>query len=256
MDPYTGVDSVGVFLSGGASNYSSEDSLGGEISSKSVMGMLPIYTTPVQGLIIEEVTSDNGEGEASIAITGDDAVYTPPDGAAGSAVEILEGERVVLLGSDTDKSIRVRRIADQTFAGVATFLLRDVLNGVFSMGNVDDDDRQAGSVVYRAVFLKAFQDVEALSCWITTDGQSTFELAVEDPDSNDALQSISSEEVAPSGLAWEAAMDESAAIIVGDSDGTLLEDDIMGLWIKRTFPAAGVVSAKETVRFHLQFLAG
>jgi hypothetical protein len=254
---YTGLDSVGLYLSGGASNYSPADSLGGAQSSKLIKGMTPIFTTTVQGLIIEDATPENLEGDASISIASGQATYTPPDGLAGSAVAIAAGERKVLLGSDPEKAVRIYREAGKTFTGSATFALRDAYNGVFAMSNVPNADRVAGSTVYRAIFVKALQDVEAVLAWITTDGQSTYQLATEDPDSLGDIQTISDETTAPAGLVWEDADAESTAITIGAlSGGDMDADDVMGLWIKRTFPAAGTVDAKEQVSFHLQFVAG
>ena len=252
MDAYTGLDSVGLYLSGGASNGDPAASLGGAISSRLIRGMYPIYSTPVQGLIIEDATPENEEGEASIAIASGEATYTPPDGSAGSAVAIAEGERKVLTGSDVTKGVRIYREAGKTFSGTASFELFDAVNGVFSMANVPDADRQAGSVCYRAIFVKALQDTDYIICWMTTDGQSSFALASEEPESPDSIQSISDETTAPAGLSWEDAVAESLALDVG----SLLEDETMGIWIRRTFPASGVVALKETVNFHLQFVAG
>jgi len=256
MAAFTGLDSVGLYLSGGATNYSPANSLGGAQSAKLIRGMLPVFNTPVQGLIIEDATPENLEGDASIAIASGQATYTPPDGLAGSAVAIAAGERAVLTGADTTKAVRVYRETGKTFLGTATFALKDAMNGVFAMSNVPDADRVAGSTVYRAIFLQAFQDVEAILCWITTSGQSSFQLATEEPDSGGDIQTISDEETAPGGLSWEDATAESTGILVGDSNGDLLTDETYGLWIKRTFPPAGVVAAKEQVNFHLQFVAG
>jgi hypothetical protein len=252
VEAYTGIDSVGLFLSGGSSNYDPDDSLGGAISSKLIKGMEPIYGTPVQGLIIEDATPENLEGAASIAIIGTQATYTPPDGQAGSAVSIAAGERKVLTGADADKAVRILRVSGLTWAGTASFDLVDVLNSVFGMGNVPSADRVAGSVRYRAIFVKALQDVDDVICWITTDGQASFALASETPESDGSIQTISDDSTAPSGLSWVNATSESAAIDLGD----LSVDDTVGLWIRRTFPAAGTVAAKESVNFHLQFVAG
>jgi len=256
MDAFTGLDSVGLYLSGGATNYSPADSLGGAQSAKLIRGMLPVYSSPVQGLIIEDATPENEEGSASIAIVSGVATYTPPDGLAGTGVAIAAGERKVLTGNDDTKAVRIYREAGKTFLGTATFELKDAVNGVFAMANVPNADRVAGSTVYRAIFVKALKDVDAILCWITTDGQSTYQLATEEPDSNGDIQTISDETVEPAGLAWETADAESTGIPVGDSYGNMLEDETYGLWLKRTFPPAGTVAPLEAVEFHLQFVAG
>lgn len=255
MDANTGLDSVGLYLSGGASNYDPAASLGGVMSSKLIRGMNAIFSTPVQGLMIEDATPENEEGEGQIAISSGEMTYTPPDGLAGSAVAIAAGERKIVTGSDATKAIRVYRESGKTFSGTAVFDLVDLANGIFAMDNVPNADRVAGSVCYRAFFIKAHQDVEDIICWITTDGQSTFALAEEDPDSNGDIQTISDENTAPAGVSWESADAESTALVVGES-GDFLEDETYGIWVRRTFPASGILAIKETVEFHLQFVAG
>jgi len=255
MDAYTGLDSVGLYLSGGASNYDPDASLGGQISSHLVQGMIPVISAQIPALVIEDATPENGEGPASISIIGSSATYTPPDGVAGSGVAIAAGERKVLLGADATKAVRVYRESGLLFEGTARFDLRDAINGVLAMGNLADADRIAGSTVYRAIFLKALGDITDLLCWITTDGQSTYSLAAETPDSTDTIQDISDETVAPSGLSWIDADSESGAIDLTDSPG-MVAGDVVGLWIRRVFPASGVLAARETASLHVQFDAG
>ena len=253
MEAYTGLDAIGFFLSGGASNCNPSDSLGGEISSKLIKGMMPVYSVSIQGLKIEDATPENGEGEASIAIDEDgNATYTPPDGLAGSAVSIAAGERKILLGSNTTKAVRIYRESGKAFLGTAVFTLVDRLQGVFSLSNVGNTERVAGSVYYRAFFAKAFAEVSTVLLWATTDGQSSWALAIETPDSNDSIQEISDEEVEPLGMDWIEAVSEGTALQLDDSTG-LSEDEIVGVWIRRTFPSSGVVALKEQINLHLKF---
>jgi len=252
-EAFTGIDSLGLFLSGGSSNYNPSDSLGGMISSKEVKGMSYIYSQSIQGLVIEDAVYENGEGEASIIIDPDDkAVYTPPDGQAGTGVAIAEGERKILTGDDTDKAIRIYRESGKVWSDKAAFELVNMLNGVIGMSDISNADRIAGSVIYRALFVKAFTDVEDVIAWITTSGQSSYSLAIEIPETDGSIQTISDEGTAPSGLAWIDAVSESSAIDLDDSTG-LLEDETVGLWLKRIFPSSGIVAIKEDVDFLIQF---
>ena len=245
---YTKADGMGIYLSGGASNLDPSDSLGGVLSSRLVHGMGIIYTTPVQALKIEDVSPDNAEGTGSIAISGNNAIYTPPGGSAGATVAITAGNRAILPGNDPLKYVRVYRVADETWEGTASFELVDMLNGVFSMGNISDADRQAGEVFYRAVFIVAHEDVQDCRAWITTDGQSSWALASE-VSVADEIQTIADEETAPAAVSWVAATSQAAALGLGN----FAEDDNIGVWIRRTFPALGTVATEETVNFHLEF---
>ena len=252
MEAYTGQDALGVFLSGGSSNPFPSDSLGGLISTKLVRGMSPLFSSPIQGLIIEDAAAANGAGEASVAVEEGVAIYTPPDGLAGDGIAVAEGERKNLTGADTSKTIRVYRVPDLVFSGEAVFELLDRLNGVVSMSDVPDADRVAGSVCYRALFLKALGEVSQLKAWITTTGQSSFALALEEPESDGSIQTISDEETAPADVSWVDAVSLATAVDVG----TLLEDETQGLWVRRTFPPSGVVAIQEQVVFHLSFTGG
>ncbi len=249
MEAYTGADGLGLFLSGGASNLNPSACLGGAISSKAVKGMAPAYTSPVQGLVIENASPDNGEGSGSILIdTAGDATYTPPGGSAGSAVAIAAGERKILTGADPDKYVRVFRESGKVWSGTAKFRLADMLNGVISMSDVDDADRQAGEVHYRGIFLKALENVQDINVWITTTGQAAYALASETPGGG-AIQTIADEETAPAAVSWVSAVTRNTAISLGH----LLITETMGLWVRRTFPAAGNAAPKEQVIFNLEF---
>ena len=141
MDAFTGPDAVGIYPSGGADNADASASLGGVMSSKLAKGLSPLYTRPVQGLVVEDASPENGEGAATVAILNGNATYTPPDGQAGPAVAVAEGERKLLFGWDNRKYVRVYRELDKAFAGVARFGLETMLSGVISMADVSDADR-------------------------------------------------------------------------------------------------------------------
>ncbi len=259
MKAYTELDAIGLFLSGGASNQNPSDSLGGMISSKLIKGMNAVFSKTVQGLIIEDATPENGEGVASIVCDeNNNATYTPPDGQTGAPVSIAEGERKVLLGADSTKAVRIQRVSGQLFLGVATFTLVDKLSGVLSMSNVGNAERVAGSTLYRALFAKVLAPlistslIDEVLMWITTNGQSTWKMALETPDSTDAIQEISDESVPPIGVDWVEAVSEETALDLDDSTG-LDEEEIVGVWLERTFPSSGIVDAKEQVNLHLKY---
>lgn len=252
MEAYTGVDCVAFYLSGGATNRSPAASLGGAISVRAVRGMTAYYTSPVQGLVVEDATPENGEGVGQIAIVGGTALYTPPNGTVGSAVAIAPGERKVLTGgTDAAKAVRIYRVAGQAFAGLAKFRLVDTMNGVLGMEDVPNADRVAGSVCYRAMFLKVLGVVaDELKLWVTTTGQAAYALATETP-SGGAIQTIADENTAPTSVTWVDAVDEASAVSLGD----VVQDTTVGIWIRRTFPAAGTVAPKETINLHLKYRA-
>jgi len=250
MEAYKGLDSVGIYLSGGPENIDPSASLGGEISGRLVMGINAIYTDPVQGLVIEEASPENGEGDASILIFNDTATYTPPDGLPGLAVPIAEGERKVLQGADSAKYVRVYREPGQRFSGPARFRLENSTNGVFSMDNVPDAERVSGSVVYRAVFLKGLEAVTDIEVWITSSfGFVPYALGTEVPASDGTIQTISDEYTLPAGVTFQIVTTEAAALDVGDLDA----DETIGLWVRRIILPSFDAEPNVDVNVHLRW---
>lgn len=250
MEPYTRHDRIGLHLSGGASNASPAASLGGLVSSKLVRGMYPQFLTAVQGLVIEDATPECGEGIAKLGIVGDTVFFTPPNGTQGIGVDVTEDQtKIIAAGDDDTKAVRIRREIGEAFSGLCEFYLLDTMNGVLSMGNVPDADRQAGEVYYRAVFVKCYGECQGVAAWVEppVGAQASFALAQETPTA-EAVQAIADEKTAPTGLSWVDAVSEATALDIGD----MVEDQLMGLWIRRTIPSASTVSSKETVNFCLR----
>lgn len=247
MEAYTAHDRIAIYLSGGAANQSAAAALGGLISTRLVRGMMPRYISSVAGVVVEDATPANGEGIGTITITGETAVYTPPGAVAGAGVVIPAGGRKVLTGADVVKAVRVYRPSGYTFAGEATFRLLDPMNGVLAMGDVTDAVRQAGGVHYRAFFIKALGDATGIKLWITTDGQAAYAVAEETPAAG-AIQTIANQTTAPTGRTWVDAVSEGTALAIGALDA----GETAGVWVRRTFPAAGDMALNETVNLHLQ----
>lgn len=246
-EAYTAHDRIAIYLSGGDGNHAPSASLGGAISVRPVKGMTARYDVPVAGVIVEDATPENTEGEASIAIDGDAVVYTPPDGDPGDPVTILAGERKIVYGADPTKAIRLYRPTGYTFEGTAEFHLVDTMNGVLGMSDVEHAERVAGAIHYRAFFVKALADAGVVKLWVDTDGQATYSVALEVPTA-DTIQTIADQETAPAGVSWEDAASEGTALVLG----TMTEGQTYGVWLRRTFPAAGTVASKESVNLHLQ----
>lgn len=246
-EAYTKHDRIALYLSGGAANSAPSLSLGGGVSTRMVKGMVPLYDVVVPGVIVEDATPENNEGEATIAIAGDVAVYTPPDGLAGAPVTVLPGQRKLLFGADPTKGIRLYRPAGYDFSGVAKFNLVDTLNGVLSMSNITDAQRIAGATHHRAFFVKALASSNAVKLWVSTSGQCSYSLAVEVPVDGE-IQIIANSVAPPSGVSWVDAVSEGTCLSLGN----LTTDQMKGVWIRRVFPPDGVMSPKETMRLHVQ----
>jgi hypothetical protein len=251
-----GPDALGLYLTGGASNTDPDASLGGVPSSVSVRGLGAILgARRIPAIAVRNVFPACGEGDALLEVdsTGTALLFTPPDGLVGPAFPVGEGETAIIHGSDVNKAIKVYREAGLSMAaGLAMDLaLKIALNGVLSQGNLTSAERAAGKTSYRALMLSAHgdYDVTSIAIWFPSSGQSTWSVGAETPDSNGNLQTIPNETTAPSGVSWTTPVSESGALTIA----TLAKGETLGLWIRRVFPASGVVAPQENVQMTFRF---
>lgn len=250
MEQNTWFHRLGIFLTGGTSNIDPAASLGGAASTIEYQELGAQINNPIPGLQLLRAFSENGEGQGLITVNGDgDLEYTPPGDVAGEAVEIAVNETKILLGGeDLVKAVMVKRVTRTLgFLGQMTLDLVRRANGVLAMGNLSSAERTAGKTTYRCIILKnqgTLDSLSQLSLWVPDNGpQATYSLGVEDVDSDGAVQTIADEETAPSGVVFQEVMGVLNALDIGE----ILPGESVGLWIKKEFPASGVVSAKETV---------
>lgn len=250
MNAYEQADALGLYLSGGLTNADPAQSLGGAMSAFEWRGMGAVISSTIPAIIIEAISPENGEGAATIAITGASLVYTPPDGLAGGAVSIAEGARAVLTGTDTSKWVRVYRETGGTFSGEMSLTLVYAMNGVVAMTDADDAERQAGSTRYRCIILKAHgtEDVDNLTFWLGSTGQATFAIGTEALVDGE-VQTIADDETAPSGVTFSTPETEEAGLVIG----TIAAGEAIALWIRREIPAESTVSAKESVEVNYSY---
>lgn len=249
-----GVDALGIYLSGGASNADPAASLGGAVSATRVRALGAIHATPIPGLVLDEVFAANGEGAGSLAVDASgNLTWTPPGGSAGAAVSIAAGETKVLAGAgDGNKAVRVTREAGLRWSGSDAPTLVWPLNGWLGHGNVSSAERVAGKTTYRAVILKAVGPFSVLapSAWFpsVSGAQATYSVAFEAAPGG-VIQTIADEETAPTGLSWSSPTTEGGAAV----GSTIAAGTYLGMWIRRVFPSAGAVSAREAAQLALKF---
>jgi len=259
MDVFTNQHILGFFLTGGASNLKPSLSLGGVVSTKEYRELRPIITSPIPGLQILQVFTSCGEGIATLEVDSSySLVFTPPGADAGAPVRVEVGETKIIPGADTNKALIVKRYAsDLDFMGKMTLTLVECLNGLVSMGNVADADRQSGKTYYRGFVLKnqGAMDIYDLQIWVELNAglQSTYSFAKEDVGSDGTIQTIANENTAPTGMVFQEAMGWQNSFIVTESADLFLAGDEIGIWIKKVFPVAGVVRAQEEVLFRARF---
>jgi hypothetical protein len=150
-------DAIGVYLTGAASEGAAQSDpaacLGGfRSSSLAVLRGAFVDGTPAN-VYVERATGDN-TGIGLLAASGPDEVtWTPPDGTTSTAVEIPNGESRVV--GDGDDYLVLTRTSASPMYGDGTIRVLDVFNDAMGFDDVEDAERQAGSVKYRAMMLRA-----------------------------------------------------------------------------------------------------
>jgi hypothetical protein len=110
------------------------------------------------------------------------------------------------------------------------------MNGVVSMEDVADAERQAGSSKYRCVILYAESDVYDIVVTDESEDQASYEFGTED-----VAQEIANESTAPSGVVFSSS--SSIAYILATGSKTL--------WIKRIFPSSGTANSREEAQIKI-----
>lgn len=242
-----GVDALGIFLTGGAANRDPAASLGGAPSATRALGLGRGAQAAIPGLSLQHAFPANGEGAGTLAVGADAAVmWTPPGAAAGAAVAVAVGETRLVEGADPNRALRVAREAGLRWSGVATVNLVSSMNGALGQADLTSAQRAAGRTTYRAFALRAIGDarVAELRLWLppVAGAQAAWSLAAERPVA-DAVQAIADEATAPAGLVFAAAPSQAQAIYIPFIDPGAW----VGLWIRRAWPAAGTLAARELV---------
>lgn len=252
MRAFTGPDALGIYLSGGSNNADPAASLGGAPSETEVRALGALVTKGT-GLVVENVTAANGEGEGTIRKLADGTfAYTPPGATEGSPAALGPDSRVVLRGADLNKAVRVYRPRAASADGETRFTLMRPYNGVFGMEDVSDADRQSGAVHYRGVLLVAHGENSVVNgrVWQTPVDwlQGDFSFGLETPVAGE-IQTIADEDTAPSGVSFSSADSEAGAIRLPD----LGPGESVGFWVKREFPASGAMSRREGIILNFRY---
>jgi hypothetical protein len=246
---YEGMDGIGIYLSGAASDGGSQSdpllSLGGYRSSSRVESLGVIWRGGMPNVSIGRVAGANGLGIGSLIASSTSALcWTAPGSTTiGTPVTIANGESAALFdGANRAKWIEVTRTSAAALAGVATVELVRQFNNLLGMANLTDAQREAGRTRYRAVIV--LNDLEYdVTPIVTGTGIS---VAAETPAAG-AIQTIADEVTAPSGLSWTASGSPLSL-------GLLTPGQSVGLWIKHVVAAAAAASARSELAFEIAAL--
>lgn len=182
----THADALRFYLTGAASvgaAQSDPDASLGAYRGDTELTMLDYQiTSAITGVVIEQVSGENGTGTGSLdAPTSSSLRWQPPGGSYGAEVSIANGETKLLEGSDTDKWIRVSRTQSTNLSGTASVELSREYNNAIGFDNVSDTEASNGDDEVRALcaYVAASAAISSLQVWLaelgtqatTDDGQ-------------------------------------------------------------------------------------
>jgi len=249
----TGINALGMFLTGGAANADPDASLGGAISSARFIGLGYLTSTPVPAARIDDVYPACGVGQAALFVDSDgNVVFTPPGGVSGTPVTIAAGASAIVSGQDRNKAVRVFRDSGFVLGGGDEPQLRFPMNGVLAHKDATNLQRQAGLTTYRAIGLTALAvfGVVEIRLWLppVNGSQILYSIAAEDAIAG-SIQSIASEQTAPTGLTFVSPVKEADALTIP----VMEPGDQKGIWLRRNIPASSLVQARQDVNLAIKY---
>jgi hypothetical protein len=246
--PRTRCDSIALYLSGAASaggvQADPDLALGGYRSSTRCGGLSFLISSPIRGVRIDFVSGANGVGTGSLQAVSEDSLgWTPPGGARGDAVTVLDGQQVMIEGADPTQFIIVTRTSGDDLQGAAALKLLPAYNNV--LGQSDKALPSAGAT-YRAIVFKngPTQTVRNLKVWIgdVTDGvQIGLDDSAAQPDG--LFETVGDENTGPTGFAFVAPDSESHPDVLSVS--MLRPNEHVAVWIERSLSLAEASARSE-----------
>ena len=176
-------DALGFYHTGadfdGGPQSDPDASLGGFRAHHEVRNLTALMSTPIGALRVDVIGGANGVGDG--VLTGQDIssaaeiegaidmseedkqtmfgidtiTWTAPNGSAGTAVVIGDGDELLIEDVDTQKAIRIKRDSFLAIGGSMGLSIRKTIGNVLGFRDVTDAERTAGEDYYHAIMLDA-----------------------------------------------------------------------------------------------------
>lgn len=247
-------------LSGGAANADPAAALGGAISTAGggVILSQSITASTIGGITYDDAAGNTaGSGTMAYTNSGTTLQWTPPGGSIGPAVDVSADGSYTVYGADGLGHVKVTVVAaslpgtdasqSPTIANQTNKLFDDIVQAEAASGDTE----------YRCFYVKnghASDSMTGVKLWINSDasGADSLAIALDLAGVSGTADTIADESTAPDpALTFTAPTDEGSALDIG----TLTAGQYYGVWIRRTVPAATVVStAADVSSLKLRFL--
>lgn len=171
-------------LSGGSANTNPAKSLGGPMSSQRVLSQSATGLTTITGVTIDDAAG-NAEGSGTLTFTYSATAptlrWTPPGGAAGTAINVAANGKYAIQGASNGGLLFVTVVAASLPSSTQsnTITIANLANKVWD--DVSKAEALAGDTEYRCVYLKNTHSTDLMSdvrVWRQndTDGQDVLSL--------------------------------------------------------------------------------
>ena len=171
-------------LSGGATNTNPAKSLGGPMSSERVLSQTATGLTTITGVTVDDAAG-NTEGSGTLTFTYSATAptlrWTPPGGAAGTAINVASNGKYALQGASNGGLLFVTVVAASLPSSTQsnTITVANIANEVWD--DVSKAEALAGDTEYRCLYLKNAHSTDLMSdvrVWRQndTDGQDVLSL--------------------------------------------------------------------------------
>jgi len=224
----------------GAGQHDPIASVGGFCSSVPCEGLSARRSGLLFGVSIDYAACANGVGTGMLeAISGNVLRWTPPGGAAGDSVTVMNGETADICGSDPSKFVTVTRKSSMNMVGIDQVFLAEQYNNVVSMDDVPTELQADGGITYSTLFLRNVGAVD-ISGFVVWPKQPNVRVGVDLPIV--ALSNALPEEP-PISVTWSTGNDESGGVVIPKIPNGFS----VPVWIERTIESQAQASPCERV---------
>ncbi|MGH8566543.1 MAG: hypothetical protein ACREXU_00630, partial [Gammaproteobacteria bacterium] len=207
----------------------------------------------IAGVTVNDAAGNTaGSGTLAYTVSGQTLAWTPPGGAAGSAVAVGANGTYIIRGSGaTAGYLRATVVAASLPAGNVsnTVVVSNRDNGLFD--DVTKAEALAGNDNYRCIYVKnnhASDTATGAVVWIHQDslGADTISIGADPAGVGDGVTTgvattIVNEATPPAGVVFSQPLTEGAAIGLGDFAFGVGR----ALWIKRSVPVSTLVATAD-----------
>lgn len=251
-------------LSGGAGNPDPDASLGGAISSTTIISQSAVADGPINGsgyTLVETMGAPLGSvgGELSWTQSTNTLKYIKQTGDAGGTLEVTADGTYAIpdTNSGSPSAYLVVSITYATLSSEGDFSTN--IKSESADNELFDDIVLAdfgGADNYRCFYLRNDHSTDTMfdtKIWINaqpSSGKDTLQLGLDPAGLNGTATTVANETTAPAGVTFSTPTSEGTSLVIGD----LTPTDYYAVWVKRNVAAGPTTIPQDISSFRLRFV--